>query len=342
MGITSRDIAAKVGVSPATVSMVFRNKPGISDAVREKVRAAAREMGYEYVSSAGVRHSNTMQLILFKRHGKVVSNTTFFEHLTQGVSDMVHQLGYQFSITYFYATENITEQLRSISSAKCAGIILLTTEMQNEDMDIFQSLNIPIILLDNWFPNRRYDAVVIDNTYGTWRAVQHLARCGHKRIGYLHSKVDIHNFRERCDGYLNAVASFPEIDNDSAQRIIPVGTTVESAYEDMMTFLASDPILPTAFFADNDIIAVGCMRAILKSGYRIPEDVSIIGFDNMPISQMTDPPLTTMAVKSDRMGALAVERLDRQIRSETGGEIVRLSVSPELVQRSSVAKLEKK
>lgn len=339
MSVTAKDIAGKLGISPATVSLVFRNKPGVSDAVREQVRATAQEMGFEYSSSAGVRRSNTILFIIYKRHGKVVSNTAFFDRLTQGVSDQVYRLGYQLSVLYFYGTENISEQMRSVTIAKCAGIILLTTEMRASDIEIFQSLSVPIVLLDNWFPNKRMDAVVIDNMHGAWRAVQHLIRCGHTRIGYLHSKVEIRNFRERREGYLSAIASMQGVANDSSQRILTLGTTTDAAFEDMSAYLAAYPILPTAFFADNDIIAVGCMRALLKAGYRVPEEVSIIGFDDMPICQMTDPQLTTMSVPSERMGALAVERLDKRIKGETGGEVIRLSVFPEIIKRGSVVNL---
>ncbi|MDD4849291.1 MAG: LacI family DNA-binding transcriptional regulator [Gemmiger sp.] len=335
MSATAKDIARLLGVSPATVSLVFRNKPGVSDAVREKVIATAQEVGFEYSAIPGQRHSNTIQFIIYKRHGKVVSSTSFFDRLTQGVSDKVHQLGYQLSIAYFYGTENSSEQLRTIASSKCAGIILLATEMKSSDMEPFQNLHVPVVLLDNWFPNKRYDAVVIDNTYAAWRAVHHLIRSGHTRIGYLHSKVEIRNFRERRDGYLNAVNALKDADNDSSKRIISLGTTTESAFEDMMAYLATNPVLPTAFFADNDIIALGCMRALLKSGYCVPEEVSMIGFDDMPICQMIDPQLTTMAVPNDRMGALAVERLDKRIRGKTA-EIVRIAVFPEIVKRASV------
>lgn len=339
MDITAKDVAQYVGVSTATVSMVFRNKPGISDAVRARVLQAAQELGFSYNGSGAARRLGIIQLIIYKRHGKVVSDTPFFEHLTKGVADGVHALGYQLSITYFYRTESVAEQIRSLASTKCVGIILLTTEMHSGDVAAFDALNVPIVLLDTWFPSKRYDAVVIDNQRGAWNAVHSLIKCGHTRLGYLHSKVDIRNFNERRDGYLSAVNSMKETAADCAQRIIPIGTTLESAFEDMSAYLATDPVLPTAFFADNDIIAIGCMRALLKAGYRIPQEISVIGFDDLPLCQLMEPKLTTMAVPKERMGALAAERLDKCIRGETGGETIRLSVFPEIITRESVLDL---
>ncbi|MDD4850670.1 MAG: LacI family DNA-binding transcriptional regulator [Gemmiger sp.] len=336
MKITAKDIARRVGVSPATVSMVFRQRPGISEEVRTQVLAAAQELGFVYTGTGGARQPRILQFIIYKRHGKVVADTPFFEQLTKGVSDSVHALGYQLSITYFYGAENVDEQLRTIKSSRCVGIILLATEMHTHDMDIFDSLGVPIVLLDNWFPSKRYDAVVIDNQRGALRATQYLIQCGHTRLGYLSSKVDIRNFVERREGYLSAIRALKDPTNDSTQRIIRVGTSIDTAQQDMAAYLATDPVLPTAFFADNDNIAIGCLRALLRAGCRIPEEVSIIGFDDMPICEVAEPQLTTMAVPKGRMGALAVERLDRLICGGTGGEVIRISVQPEIVPRSSV------
>ena len=147
--------------------------------------------------------------------------------------------------------------------------------------------------------------------------------------------MDIRNFRERCDGYLSAVRSIQEPDNSSAQRIIRVGTTLEAAAADMAAYLATDPLLPTAFFADNDIIAVGCCRALLNAGYRIPQNVSIVGFDDTAICQFIEPQLTTMSVPKERLGALAVDRLDRLIHG-TSSENIRISLVPEIMIRDSV------
>ena len=335
MGVTAKEVARRAGVSAAAVSMVFHNKPGISEPVRAHVLAVAEELGYEPAGSGPAARARILQFVIYKRHGKVVGDTPFFEQLTKGVADEVRRLGYQLSISYFYSTENVREQLRSITSIKCAGIVLLATEMHTQDMNAFAALDVPIVLLDNFFPARQYDAVVIDNRYGAWNAVRYLVQCGHKRLGYLHSSVEIRNFRERSDGYLSGVRSSPEADADSVQRIVRVGTTPEAAAADMAAWLAGDPALPTAFFADNDLIAAGCCRALLNAGYRIPEDVSVIGFDDSAICQLMAPKLSTMRVQKERMGALAVQRLDLRIR-EHPAEIVRLSVLPEIVRRESV------
>lgn len=340
MGTTSKDVARQAGVSAATVSMVLRGRPGISDSTRQKVLSAADELGFQYTNLSGSKRHKIIQFVIYKRHGKVVSDTPFFEHMTKGVIGCAQRLGYQPTISYFYGTENAVEQLRGIKTTRCAGLILLATEMCSGDLAAFESLNVPMVLLDNWFYGKSMDSVVIDNRYGAWAATNYLIQCGHTRIGYLHSKVDIHNFVERKDGYLAAVRKLHG-DNkaDSAHRIVLVGTTAETACDDMSEYLAADPVLPTAFFADNDHIAAGCIHALHRGGYRVPEEISIIGFDGIPVGKLLEPPLTTMSVPNESMGALAVERLDHLIQNETGGEIIRTEVFPSIVERGSVLNL---
>ena len=130
--------------------------------------------------------------------------------------------------------------------------------------------------------------------------------------------------------YSHELFHFYDVDN-----IIRVGTTLEAAAADMAAYLATDPLLPTAFFADNDIIAVGCCRALLNAGYRIPQNVSIVGFDDTAICQFIEPQLTTMSVPKERLGALAVDRLDRLIHG-TSSENIRISLVPEIMIRDSV------
>lgn len=336
MKVTAKQLAEKAGVSQATVSLVLRGKPGVSDAVRSQILELAKQMGLEPQTGTAAPNAGTIQLVIYKRHGKVIADTPFFEQLTQGVANEAARLGYHLSISYFYGNQPAKEQLRSIQSQNCAGIILLATEMHSEDGKAFFALDVPIVVLDNSFPALKYDAVAIDNALGAWKAVHYLIDCGHTRIGYLHSSVEIRNFRERYSGYLSACRALPEdAAKDSARRIIPVSPSSEGAAEDMAKYLDTEPLLPTAFFADNDRIAAGCCKVLLNYGYRIPENVSVIGFDDSAVSEVLNPPLTTMQVQKQRMGALAVERL-HTILSFAPPERVRIAIAPEVLVRQSV------
>lgn len=343
MAVTARDVAKAAGVSPATASLVFRGKPGVGRETRDRVLAIARDMGFEYETREPTQKTSTILLIIYKRSGQVVGETPFFEELIKGVSDATYRSGYhRLSISYFYAQQSASEQLKSLRSVKCAGIILLATEMLSIDVSQFERLGVPIVILDNWFPSKPMDCVVIDNQHGAWEASRYLISKGHTNVGYLHSKVEIRNFLERRAGWHTAVQGVIETEGNPNRFIARVGSTTDSAYHDMLDYLDTNPDLPTAYFADNDVIAEGCIRAMQERGIRIPEDVSVVGFDDAPMTELVNPPLTTMSVPKAAMGALAVKRLVSRIQGETLGEAVRISVLPKVIERESVKPLEVK
>lgn len=339
MAVSAKDIARELGLSPAAVSLALRGRPGVSESTRALVLEKAAELGYVREARRASGKQGMIQLVIYKRHGKVFSDTPFFEQLIEGVAEKAAGLGYHLSISYFYGSQNRQEQMRSLRSLKSDGIILLATEMHSTDMKLFSGMDVPLVVLDNFFPMEDYDLVGIDNRYGVVRAVRYLIDCGHTRIGYLHSNVEIRNFIRRQDGYQMGCRLLPEtLARDAIRRVVRVGITPEAAAADMRAYLAADPILPTAFFADNDSIAAGCCRALREAGLRIPWDVSVIGFDDSSLCQMLDPPLTTMGVHKERMGALAVVRLHERMQNNIP-ETVRLMVRPRIVVRGTVLDL---
>ena len=341
MKVTARDVAREAHVSPATVSLVFRGKPGVSRATRDHVLAVAKELGFEYVAGPSERSTNTILLVVFKRTGQVVAETPFFEVLIGGVVDAAARHGYPGTpVSYFYGRESASEQLKTLRSIRCSGLILVATEALATDVSQFEHLGVPMVLLDSWFPTKNLDSVVIDNLRGAYDAVRYLVARGHEDIGYLHCGVPIRNFLERQSGFVSAMREVAPR-TEQAPPTVRVGSTIDEAYEDMKAYLQTGPHLSTAYFADNDIVAVGCMRALRERGVRVPEDVSIIGFDDMLLEEDISPTLTTMAVPKRPMGELAVSRLNDLIKGETSGEIVRVSVQTEIVERATVRDLRK-
>ncbi len=337
MKINAKDIARQLNISPSAVSMALNNRPGISKETRQMVLDAAVEMGYQKPTKVISEVSRKfIQLIIYKKHGDVVSDTPFFAELTQGIDAQTKKCGYSLIINYFYKHQNISEQLYSIMSSKSDGIILLATEMESSDLDYFSSLNIPVVVLDNYFPEYDYNCVVINNFQGALKSVSYLYQSGHTDIGYLSSKVAINNFRERMQGYKTAMRSIVGEKGDLEDRIVNISPTSESAYNDMIQYLSGVRDLPTAFFADNDIIAVSCIKALTGKGYRVPEDVSVIGLDDVPIAKIIEPALTTMAVPKAQFGMLAVNRLISMIQDDAQ-EIIKIELSTKLVIRNSVA-----
>ena len=195
---------------------------------------------------------------------------------------------------------------------------------------------LPLVVLDSFFPGRCGAYVTIDNFEGARMAVRHLLSRGHRRIGHMASAVPISNFSERKQGLLAALSEYPE----ATLQSFPVGTTPEQAYSDMSAHLRRRPfdpaLYPTAFFADNDIIAVSCIRAFREWGVRIPEDISVIGFDDVPLSCVTSPRLSTVRVEKETLGRLAITLLRDRMDNPAASAPVKLSVGTSLCLRESV------
>lgn len=330
-----RDIAKKSGVSISTVSLVLNNKPGISDATRRRVLEVAEELGYQSPARSKVKTKPTNLLfLLYKKHGQVVSDTPFFSNVLEGVDAEIKRLGFQLMVTYIEESHDIEEQLQKAIGSDCSGIILLATEMSRTDLAPFTSKNLPIVVLDSYFEEITEDSVVINNMQGAFTAVLYLHQKGHSQIGHLKSKIPINNFLERKDGFKKALKACKLPYNP--QYTFRLGTTIDSAYMDMKALLADSPKLPTAFFADNDMIAIGAMRALKEAGYRIPEDISIIGFDDIPTCELMDPPLSSIRVPKRAIGEMAVSRL-AYLLEHTPGVRVKIEVRTDLAERSSVS-----
>ncbi len=335
MALRVKDVAEMLKVSTATVSLVLNNKPGVSEETRQRVLKLVQEMGYDtnILSKPALKNSRSIRFIVYKKHGNVVSDTPFFSSLIEGIEQESRKEGYNLLISYMNENENKMEVLRMIQENLLEGLIILATEMTEEDVLPFTQLGVPVILLDNCFESQKLDTVVIDNLQGAYEAVIHLINAGHKRIGYLRSSIRINNFEVREKGLLRALERYGI--KAEGKYAISLQPTLEGAYADMLHALKSNCSLPSAFFADNDIIAFGAIKALRELGLKIPEDVSIIGFDDMPFCEIIEPSLTTIKVYSQRMGMLAVKRLLEKIEGDAP-ESLRLEAGTLLVVRKSV------
>jgi len=334
-----KDIAAELGLSPSTVSLVLNSKPGISEATRERVFEALRERGYQHYRPAPQIQA-TIKLVICKKHGSVVSDTPFFAQLIEGIEMRSRHHGFNTIIVHLDISDNIAEQLHQVIAPGCNGLLLLATELFEPDLGRISETGLPFVVLDSYFENMNFDTVVINNMQGSYAATKYLASLGHQKIGYIGSSVVINNFLERRDGFLKAMRVRDLLVNDDYYFL--VDSTMEGAYRDMCVHLErfknKGDFKATAFFCDNDIIASACMKAFKEYGFSLPEDISFIGFDDMPFCSITDPPLSTMMVPKREMGALAVDRLANKISGQHD-EIVKIEISARLIARNSVRRL---
>jgi len=293
------------------------------------------ELGYMKLPAAG---RSLFRLIVFKRHGMVVGDTPFFSALIEGLERQSRSMGYDLAVSHTSASEADRKEFQDLLQTDHAeGFIVLATEMLPEDLELLADVRRPVVLLDSRFRDCPFDSVLINNTDAAYRATRHLVELGHSRIGYLHSSVYINNFRDRETGYMQALCA-AGLAPDPACRYT-LEPTMEGAYRDMCAALdlGGDALLngglPTAFFADNDIIAYGAMKALLERGIRLPDELSIVGVDDMPFCEMTHPRLTTVRVPKQEIGGLAIRRLVEKMQGDTN--VLTIETGTELIRRES-------
>ncbi|MCI5484660.1 MAG: LacI family DNA-binding transcriptional regulator [Clostridiales bacterium] len=334
MSITAKELAEKLGLSAAAVSMALNNKPGVSESTRDRVLKAAREYDFDF-GRQRIREEadkGSIALLMYRRHGAVVGDTLFFSALSEGISNACRAAGYRMNLQYLHE-ENLRVELRNLLSSDTKGILLVGTEMRGGDFAPFVSLPLPLVVLDSYFEGIPRDCVLINNVQGAFTATNYLIAKRGKQPGYLRSSYPINNFDERADGFYKAIRYNGM--STSASIVHRLAPSVEGAYADMKVLLAQSEPLASCYFADNDLIAAGAMRAFKEAGYRIPEDIGIVGFDNSAACEMLDPPLTTIHVPKQALGQIAVERLTAIMARKPSANI-KIEIETTLIKRKSM------
>jgi len=329
-----KQLSAITGYSSATISNALNKKSNVNQQTAIKIWQAAREAGY--ITETRI---SSIRLIVCRTHGKVVSDTPFFSALISGVENECRALGYTTAISHLDRSDpDFDAFLQQILTDRSTANLVLATEFTESDASLFLKAESPVVLVDTWLEDMNFDMVAIDNTDSMFNAAEYLIRRGHTKIGYLRSNTLIRNFVYRGYGYIRAMNNRGiEINHGYTISLTP---SMDGAYRDMNEYLSAQPDLPTAFLADNDNIALGACKALQDSGYRIPEDISVIGFDDMPFCEISAPPLTTVRVFKQVMGAEAVRRLVQIIHSGNGTKI-KTQICTEFIERESVRDITK-
>ncbi|OUN45446.1 LacI family transcriptional regulator [Collinsella sp. An7] len=331
--VSVREISRATGFSPATVSNALNHKRNVSEETAEKIRTVAKAMGYQHPSQL-----DSITFVLARKTGAIVDDSTFHPSVIEGVERQArrHGMGTSFVSLDFSDLDAVRPQVASLVGDPTAAVVLLSTELGEEDYELFHGCAAHLVVLDGWSDRYDFDAVVMANEGSVLRAMRHFTERGHRQIGYLAGNFRIQNFKARERGYHRALDEAGLAYNPAWR--VELGTTLESAYEDMAAWVAATPRdeLPTAFFADNDVLAVGAIRALTEAGVRVPEDVSIIGFDDLALGAFSTPPLTTVHVLKHEVGEIAVRRLMGNVNNPKKFTCKTL-VSTYFVERKSVA-----
>lgn len=321
-----KELAKIAGVSPATISLVLNNKKGVGEETRKQVLNLLAEYNYTLPKRASSMPKNILFLKYIK-HGMIVEeNSGFISSIMDSIESDCRNQGYNLSIVI---SENCLEEtLQNIDYTTFQGLILLGTELDSFSYPLLEKIPIPYIVVDNAMPNFDCNSITINNQEIVYHALSHLAALGHKNIAYFRSNISIQNFDERADAFKDSCYKLNlNYDPINELRLAP---TLLGAYHSMKTYLENGIKLPSCAFADNDTIAIGAIKALKEYKYKIPRDISIIGFDDIHFSAINSPPLSTMSVPKKLMGSLALRQLHntfedssfQNIKTRVGGTIV--------------------
>lgn len=318
--IKLEDIAKIAGVSKATVSLALNDKPGISDERREQIRKIAKDNNYIPLrkTKQNSRENEHQELFTIRfvacTNDEFITNnyqsSPFFSELLQDMSKLSKDYPISLIINSV-SLENFENELNELDNAqKADGIILLGTSLCSDFIDKFIEKFPNTVIIDSCHLHSNYDYISMNNFHGSYISTKHLIDNGHKKIGYLKGKPTIPNFSQRFSGFKRAM-------HDNNTKI----------YENYIYELPGNEItseidfldikdLPTAFVCDNDYIAISLIKSLQKNNIKVPEEVSVVGFDNISESRVITPELTTIEVNSKEIVRQSINKIIDKIKDK--------------------------
>jgi len=337
---TIYDVAKIAGVSPSTISRVMNTPEIVAEDTRQKVASAVKELSYipnMMAANMPRRRTNSIGLII-----PDITNI-FFSNLVRGVQDVCEKHGYSVLVVNSDdSQEKEGRYLKLLYSRRVDGVILTVAgyrekEFPEEELSLLKKMN--IVLIDREINGMTTPIVKVNNFAGAYSAVKYLLTMGHKKIMYLAGIEGTRTNQEREKGYLSALKEV----HINWKKELMADFRLETAYQKIIVYwpqLQNSKDLPTAIFAANDLMAIGALKAFAQLKVRVPEDISIIGFDNIPFSDCTYPPLTTIAQPTYKMGQKAVKTLLKLIDKKKIKKSVEFET--ELIERESVRRVKTK
>jgi LacI family transcriptional regulator, repressor for deo operon, udp, cdd, tsx, nupC, and nupG len=304
------DVARMANVSTATVSRVISNAGTVKKETAEKVLEAIKKLNYQpNMLARQLRRSETKTILVVVPD---ITNT-FFSAVLRGIESVAIENGYQ--VLLGDARNNVeteTSYLTILGQKKADGLILLTARTDQKILEEL-SQDYPVVLACEYYEGTQLPTVSIDNVSSARKATEYLISLKHKRIGHISGPLNVVVGRDRCKGFHQAMAKHGlSLDPSLVQE---GEFSFESGFNLMMKFLSLEEP-PTAIFAGNDEMAMGAVKAAKSKGVRVPEDLSVVGFDDIKFASIFEPALTTIAQPTFDMGQKAMHLLLRLINNE--------------------------
>ena len=330
--VTIRDVAAATGFSVNTVSRALNDKPDVSAETKRVILETARKLGYRPNRLARGLRSNKTQTI-----GVIVADIAnpFFGAVVKEIGETARQEGW--SIILASTDEDRAREREAIHvmlAERVDGLLITPCQKDRGNIEKLDSSGLPYVLLGRWFDDFPTDYVAPDEFQGGFAATEHLIELGHDRIAMIDAPLYISSARHRLAGYRQALLNHGIEPDESL--ITTRSLTVADGYRTAKSVLAIRP-RPTAIFAYSDFVAFGVMKAVREAGLRIPEDIAVVGFDDVEFSSCLEVPLTTIRSPTKRLGKEATRVLLEKINGD-GNARQELKLTVKLIVRESTVK----
>ena len=336
MELKMKDIARKAGVSVTAVSFALNGKDGISEKTREKILRIVEEEGYTAKKPAQKKEeASRLIFLLYPVSGdsseEENGDTYSFYEIMQKVEKQIHT--YQYNL--FFKSVPMQGDFRKevekiISFYQVEGMIVVGTQMSPGQIRTLKNIDIPMVVIDRFFQELNIDCIAFDNFAGAYAAVTYLIGKNHRRIGYVGTHSENKNMTERRDGFTAAL-------KDRGVQADPTCCVYDikgSSKERWGQLLENPRLMPSAFLVENDYLAIDIIKELQGAGIKVPEDVSVIGFENSVVADLIAPELTSVEIPWDRMASLAVRRLMEKMDEKTE-ETLKIRISTRMVIRKS-------
>ncbi len=334
MNPTLEEVAKLAGVSRATVSRVINDQPNVSSEVRERVYQAIQKSGYRphaVARSLVTRRTDILGVVI----PEVVSTLftdPFFPLFLRGATEACNTHKRQLMLVLFKDLAGEEEMYqRVLRNGYLDGVIVASATMNDPLFSLMLRDGIPFVSAGR-HPDRRVHAVDVDNIGGARMAVEHLLRLGHRRVAIISGPAEMTSGQDRLEGYRQAMETY-RVPVD--ERLIAYGDYTESSGALAMQRLL--PLAPTAVFSASDTMAIGALKYLRQNGLRIPDDIALAGFDDIPAASAVEPRLTTVRQPIERLGAMCIELLVGLLQNGPAGQSLtqRVILPAELVVRES-------
>jgi len=332
--LTIRELAQLANVSPATVSIALNGKKGIGEDTRKRILKMAQQHNYSGAKYTQKKAKNVLVLKFWKGGMLVEENQSFISTIIDAIEGELRSRRH--GLTMLISKEALDKTIDEINYNDYCGIIVIATEIVGGMYRFLDKIPIPFVVVDNTVPNYKYNSICVNNSENVYLALKCFKDNGHCDIGYLRSSIQTENFNERNEAFKKWVKVL-EMNFESEQEYLLTPTLVDS-YKEFKQILRIKDTMPGCLYADNDTIAIGAMKALREGGYKIPDDISIIGMDDIPFASVSAPALTTVRVQKEAIGVQAVKQLFWLINDQEF-QNMKVSVTGDLIYRHSVKNL---